>query len=104
MSNLIRNENVRIFVQRPLDGRFMQSKKAWVEERKDARSFETAVDALVFCISEQMGNVKLVVTRRDQPDDVLYPFRDEETAPSGPGQVRKVMRSRYQKMRRERLH
>ena len=99
----MRNEDVRVFVQRPADGLFMQSKKEWVEEKRDARSFETAVDALVFCISEQLGNVKLVVTRRDQPDDVLYPFRDEGSVPSGPGQVRKVMRSRYQKMRRERL-
>ena len=102
MSGTIRTDEVHVFIQRPSDELFLKDKKEWVSEKSNARSFETAVDALVFCISEHLGNVKLVVTRRDQPDNVLHPFREERNPPSGPAHVRKVVRSRYRQMRRER--
>ena len=41
---------------------FLTPLKVWSEDRRQARDFRTTVDAMVYCLMQEIGNAQIFVT------------------------------------------
>jgi hypothetical protein len=52
----------QVFVQDRNTSLLLLHRDVWTDQRTQARDFHTTVDAMVYCLTQQMRNVQIVVT------------------------------------------
>jgi hypothetical protein len=82
---------MKVVVQQMEKKLFLQNEEQWTPARTEALEFETALEAISFCIATHRRAVRLLGQREDGTDVYLYPFGGDPVARAERKKVRKAV-------------